>query len=133
MGAKQALQVMARREKAEGESVENQDSKVKKGLIKRKVSLITSKQKERNFVNFVKSLKAEKQNLPVRPPFSNLKSFHVCAIVLSYLVFQEDASEWIMRLSPNSIRYLIGHKEMINAFVMSNPRVLSTIEFDHTF
>ena len=62
----------------------------------------------------------------VQPPFTNLQSFNSCAIVLSYLVYEEEAGQLMRLLSKNAGKYHTKHAAVLSSFLAKYLKVEST-------
>ena len=66
----------------------------------------------------------------VDPPFTNLPSFLVAAIVLSYLCNGVDLKYYLDALSRNSRKYFKSHKSFLKLFVIEwLPKLFENIDF----
>ena len=62
-------------------------------------------------------------------PFKNLPSLNASAIVLSYLVYREDAEKWLKLLSKNTAKYYNRHKDILDSFLYAKPVMREVISF----
>ena len=53
----------------------------------------------------------------LKPPLTNLSSFVVDAIVLSYLLFLDDAVRFLRQLSRNALHYANNHRHLLLPFL----------------
>ena len=65
----------------------------------------------------------------VRPPLTNLPSFNVNAIILSFDGCDKDVKCLLMRLNRNSHRYSVSHATILNSFLKSSPPQSKLIKF----
>ena len=53
------------------------------------------------------------------PPFTDLKSFNASAIILSFFGLEFEVCELMMKLCHNSRSYFIGHRTILEGFVVN--------------
>ena len=53
----------------------------------------------------------------VRPPFPNISSFNISAIILSYTVPERKAKPWLERLNKNAGAYYKSHESLLKEFL----------------
>ena len=65
-----------------------------------------------------KKMKEEKaRSRKIKAPFSGMPSFIACAVVLSYVGFEDEVMHLLKQLCLNTSSYAILHKSQINGFL----------------
>ena len=65
-----------------------------------------------------------------RPPFPNLVSFNVSALVLAYLAYEDEVSYLLTLLSRNAVLYGKAHRHLLEVFLVKwVPPVSQAIQF----
>ena len=75
------------------------EAKEERELNKRKLQLKNQKEKEDKY-----------KNTKIKPPLGEeLGSFSACAVVISYIGFEDEVKEFLIQLNQNSYGYFIMH------------------------
>ena len=64
----------------------------------------------------------------VKPPFANLQIFNVNAKIMSYLLYADDAEEFLCKLSKNAAEYYENHQAILMEFLCPVPEFSRTLQ-----
>ena len=80
-----------------------------------------------------KTAKSLKNKNKLMPPLTRLPSFNTNAIILGFVVYSNEVSKWLLRLSKNAGRYFKSHEEILRAFLVAKPELGITIRYGDAF